>query len=601
MSCKLEIRNLGIMRGQYLIDVLPIIPSNVIVNKTVTGIGATFSEIKAPRNSIIVEPNLPVIHGKCNQEKHRGDNLLGVYEGKSKDYIIRYLEKSMRDGKFIKIMTTPESIPKVVSALSHTGIDITSDCFLLFDECEKTVKDNNYRDGITLPMDLFFECKNKAMVSATPITELADPRFRNFEIIKILPSYDYRININLQSTNNVLQRIKEIIPSLLQTRKPLFIFLNYTDMIHALMEALNVLKQSAVFCSEKSVDKLKQKGFQRAYNEWGQDKMMQINWLTSRFYSAHDIELVIQPHVLMITEVFFAPYTMFDPFTDSVQVVGRFRRGVSSFTHISNWNYHYLIRSRNFHYAILERQMNEYLNSKKLFDAATSQAEKDALYDILQCHPFNKFINRQGQINFFRIDNFVDDEVLKSAYQSWWELEKAYKNSGHFNITHHVERYAVGEYERLQIQSKSMVKIEKQKIIVEQLEQLGKCETEMEMEYKRALREADKTIVDAYDELGKSKIEELKYSTTKIKEAIIMKEHKRKARSTNVIKAVYNRFIVGRRYSSNEIKTILSDIYRKMEVPTPPAVTAETIKLYFDVGNGNTNTERGYYLNRRLI
>ena len=37
----------------------------------------------------------------------------------------------------------------------------------------------------------------------------------------------------------------------------------------------------------------------------------------------------------------------------------------------------------------------------------------------------------------------------------------------------------------------------------------------MEMEYKRALREADKTIVDAYDELGKSKIEELKYSTTK--------------------------------------------------------------------------------------
>jgi len=63
MSCKLEIKNLGIIKGQYLIDVLPLIPTNVIVNKTVTGIGATYTEIKAPRNSIIVEPNLPVIYG----------------------------------------------------------------------------------------------------------------------------------------------------------------------------------------------------------------------------------------------------------------------------------------------------------------------------------------------------------------------------------------------------------------------------------------------------------------------------------------------------------------------------------------------------------
>lgn len=598
---KFEIRNLGIMRGQYLINVLPVIPSNVIVNKTVTGIGATFSEIKAPRNSIIVEPNLPVIHGKCNQEKHRGDNLLGVYEGKSKDYIIGYLEKSMREGKFIKIITTPESVPKVVSALSHTGIDITSDCFLLFDECERTVKDNNYREGITLPMDLFFECQNKAMVSATPITELTDPRFNSFIIIKIQPSYDYRINLNLQTTNNVLQRAKELVPSIMQAGKPLFIFVNSTDMIQSLMTALHLTEQSAVFCSEKSVDKLNQNNFMRAYEEWETGRMMQVNWMTSRFYSAHDIELDVQPYVLIITEVFYAPYTMFDPFTDSVQIVGRFRNGVSSFTHISNWNYHYPIRNRKFHYAVLDRQRNEYLNNKRLFDDATSQAEKNALHDILRCHPFHKYIDKQGQINYFRIDNFVDEELLKSAYQSWWELEKAYRNSGHFNITHHVERYAVGEYERLQIQNKSMGIKEKRKIIVEQLEQLGKCETEMEIDYKRALREADKLIVDAYDELGKSKIEELKYSTTKLKDALIMKEHQRKARNVNVINEVYTCFMVGRRYSSNEIKTKLSDIYRKMEVPTPPAVTAETIKLYFEVSYGNTKTERGYYLNRRLI
>ena len=58
---------------QRLNQVLPEIPTNVILNKTITGIGATYTEIKAQRNSIIVEPNRPVIYGKERQEKHKDD------------------------------------------------------------------------------------------------------------------------------------------------------------------------------------------------------------------------------------------------------------------------------------------------------------------------------------------------------------------------------------------------------------------------------------------------------------------------------------------------------------------------------------------------
>ena len=57
-------------KPQRLNEVLPEIPTNVILNKTVTGCGATYTEIKTPRNSIIVEPNRPVIYGKERQEKH---------------------------------------------------------------------------------------------------------------------------------------------------------------------------------------------------------------------------------------------------------------------------------------------------------------------------------------------------------------------------------------------------------------------------------------------------------------------------------------------------------------------------------------------------
>ena len=177
-------------RPQRLNEVLPEIPTNVILNKTVTGCGATYTEIKTPRNSIIVEPNRPVIYGKEEQDKHKDDNIKGVYQGIYQKDIVKYLEKTRREGKFIKIMTTPESFQKVIDAFEEMDIDIRFECFVLFDECEKITKDCDYRQDITLPIDLFFECQNKAMVSATPITELADPRFNSFKEIKIEPTYD---------------------------------------------------------------------------------------------------------------------------------------------------------------------------------------------------------------------------------------------------------------------------------------------------------------------------------------------------------------------------------------------------------------------------
>lgn len=135
---------------QHLSDILPMIESNTILNKTITGIGATYSELKAPRNSIIIEPNKPVISGKCKDQKHKKDNLFGVFQGVYKDDIIAYIEESISKKKFIKILTTPESFKKVHDAFEELDIDIRFDgYFLLLDECQKIVKDCDYRQDIT--------------------------------------------------------------------------------------------------------------------------------------------------------------------------------------------------------------------------------------------------------------------------------------------------------------------------------------------------------------------------------------------------------------------------------------------------------------------
>ena len=82
---------------QYLTEVLPEIPTNTILYKKLTGLGATYGEIKAKRNSIIIEPNVPVIIGKCNDPKHKDDNLFGVYEGVYTDAIVTYSRKLPED------------------------------------------------------------------------------------------------------------------------------------------------------------------------------------------------------------------------------------------------------------------------------------------------------------------------------------------------------------------------------------------------------------------------------------------------------------------------------------------------------------------------
>lgn len=583
-------------RWQHLNEVLPMIPSNIILNKTITGIGATYTEIKSQRNSVIVEPNRPVIKGKCAQAKHKDDNLIGVYQGVNRKDIVKYLEKTKKSGKYIKIMTTPESFPKVIDALEEVDIDIRYNCFLLFDECEKITKDCDYRNDITLPMDLFFECQNKAMVSATPITDLSDPRFNSFKHIVIDPMDDYKIGLNLYTTNNVLQLTKEMMPELLGSGKPLFIFVNSTDMIDALMKKLELTQQSAVFCSEKSVDKLKGIGFKRAYEDWSADKMMKVNWMTSRFYSALDIELDEQPNVLMITDVYIAQWTMFDPFTDSVQVIGRFRNGISSFTHISNTDYHIPYHNRQFFRdkCNCDKEVYDMLNT--MYVGAKNEEYRAAYYDVLQVLSYKKFLKEDGSVNYFKMDNYIDEEMTKVYYAEPQNLCNAYIKSEHFNVYHKHFPYKMGDYERLRIEDKSTSIKEKRRRIIEQLEMIGEPETEADVQYIRDLHTADSFIVEAYGLLGKQQIEDYKYSVTQIKEAMILKRYEGMISGRTVLELVNNAFQTGQWYSRKQIKDKLSKIYKQTGTLSPKAVTSFTIFDFYNASESNKKKNKGFYL-----
>ena len=582
-------------KTQYLTEVLPTIPTNTILYKKLTGLGATYGEIKANRNSVIIEPNKPVIIGKCNDPKHSDDNLFGVHDNIYVDNIVRYMTRSQKQGKRIKILTTPESFFKVRDAFEEMDMDIRFDCFLLFDECHKVIKDSGFREYVSLPMDLFFECEHKALVSATPL-EFTDPRFENFTMIEVIPTFDYVQNLHIITTNNVLATIKKV----LEQQDKCFIFCNYTDMIFELMKQLDILDKSAVFCSENSVDKLTGLKFNNVSAVWDESKTQQFNWLTSRFYNAVDIELDSKPNVILLTDCYAADYTIFDPYTDVVQCVGRFRNGVSNICLVTNTNPRFNIRSKDELKGTISCLRDNYEQVKSFYTYATTNSAKDAYKTLLECSPYKDMLDKYGRTSFYKIDNHINFQFVKGFYNNSGYLVEQFALSGMFYITADEESYAIGDEQLLIINTSTLIK-EKRKAIVQQLELIYPCQTEMDYHMLRRLERADKFIVDAYLKIGKSKIERLRYSTKKIKEAMILVDYTEKTRGDEVQKLIANSFNEEQWYSASYIKSEIQRIFGLVGLKPKKTVTSNTITDFFEAEKREHKKHRGYYLIRSRI
>ena len=578
---------------QYLTEVLPQIPTNTILYKKLTGLGATYGELKADRNSIILEPNVPVIKGKCKDPKHKNDNLFGVYENVTVGKIVKYLQASKE--KHIKLLSTPESFSKIKSAFEELDMDIYSTCYLLFDECHKIVKDVDYREDITLPFDDFFMFDNKGLVSATPL-DFTDPRFfkQRFQIMEVQPMFDYAQPINIYHTNNVLQELKKRLEK--AANNPIFLFINSTETIYSIMQKLDILEQSTVFCASNSVTSLKDKKFANAYSDWDADKMRRFNFLTSRFFNALDIELDFCPEVFIVTDTTMATQSMVDPFTDTIQIIGRFRNGIASANHITNTDYNFSVRSKAQVQYMIGVFEQVYGMMKTYYDNATTDEARDAYKAILDTHPFKSMLNRNGEKNWFKIDNYITEAIVQGYYNCFDMLTKTYRQCKSFKVSCESQTYPLGDLERLKRENKSISIKAKRKEIVEQLEILKGDETSMAMEHKRELIRTDAFIVEAYEELGKEQIEELNYSQPKIREAMILKRYNEKRNGTEFIEMVKNRFKAGRSYELSDISKTRDEIYKLMNMPSVKKKPKDFLGDFFKCKDSWKNRQRALFL-----
>ena len=570
-------------KGQYLSDVMDEIPSNCILSKRIPGCGATTLELDTNRSSIIVVPNVPVIVSKCNKY----DNLLGIYEGVNQGQIIEYL----RENRIRKIMTTPESFSKVKSACEKCGINIYSDFFLLEDECHQLIKDVDYRIDIVMPMNDFFLFNRKALVSATPIG-FSDPRFEenHFEIIEVTADYDYRQDITVTHTYNIAKAVGQYLESHNET---VCFFLNSVVEIYSLIKHFNL--DAAVYCAPKSRNKLKSEyGFTNAYTEWSAETMKKYNFFTGRFYTAFDLELPYQPDLVMITDPYNAEHSMLDIDTDCIQICGRFRNGINSATHIYRMNPEIVVKSREQMEWEISAHEFAYQTIQTLYNSAENKESRFAFGAVLETLPFRKYQYPDFTKNWFAIDNDINEVLVQNQYQS--DITEWYTDCHFFNPTFTKCEYNEND-EKLKIIKKCRSVKDKRRKMVQLLSEIEEPYSEYALDYINSVRVIDPFIVDAYEVLGKERIEELKYNQKKMNEEMILAQRK----VNKVVRLIKNYFQIGCRYSNEAIVEELTRIFNLLHIHPEKEITPKIIKDYFQAVNCWVGKKKGYQLVSALV
>lgn len=140
----------------------------MVINKGLTGCGATTLAIDQDRDTLITVPYISLINNKTSQKEHK-DVLLGLH-GTTKDGFRSAIQDYLAIHSRIKIMMTYDALPIVCATLSALGYDPYNTMHLVIDEWHLLFSHMDFRGDAT--KGVLREAPKFKMVtylSATPI------------------------------------------------------------------------------------------------------------------------------------------------------------------------------------------------------------------------------------------------------------------------------------------------------------------------------------------------------------------------------------------------------------------------------------------------
>lgn len=597
--------NIPLRKNQFLSKE---IKTNCIFYKNVTGIGATHSEIFiAKRNSIIIEPNVPVIIGKS-----KGNELvIGVYEGVTREQVKRYLQNDTI--KYKKIVCTPESfITKVVGAFNDLNIDAKNDYFMLIDECEKLIKDANYRDKILAPLEHFFEYKNKAFVSATPIMP-SDPRFKKqgFKVYNVIPKYKIAKDLNLITTNHTITSLDNTLKA--SKAKKVFIFLNSITGSADLIKTLKIEKQSSIFMSTDGVKKfrIENRNVKPAHisDDIQSNKFSKYNFLTSRYFSAVDINIEEDIDIVMISDPSQFEWSILDPYSDVVQIVGRFRKSefIKNISLITNTTSSIIFVKQEDIEKIFEFGVKIRDFFQDLSVITNDPVQVTFLNDIVNLINDQVFFNKDYTPNYFMMDNYREENRVKSLYKDNDTLLESFENLTlyqtdikYFNVKHTPENYITDKINKSMISARTPFrdKLENLIEIMEFIEDEKKSKNMYVLsdlsEIESILHRDYLKIYEVFLNEGPEKLRELR-SQRRINNYYYLNMENSHLQNFPLLKAIYNAVPEGKSYLQSELLDKVYNLCIKFNVEHVRR-DLNLIKRFFIFEQTRNNRKRYLYI-----
>jgi hypothetical protein len=490
--------------------------------------------------------------------------IRGVYEGVTEDHIEDYINSAVPYKKFV---VTPESFRRIKEVLENNGINMYEEYFLLFDECERAIQDVNYRKNVILPMLDFFKFTNKAFVSATPIMP-SDPRFKRhgFKIMKIDPTFDYKQDLQLLVTDNVLFSLQQYLKA--NPRDKYFIFVKSTESIARIIRSLGILKESAVFCAKDSKEKLKANDF--IHVSVTLTEFQKYNFFTSRFFSAVDIEYEGDPTVVVLSDIISMDHAIVDPASEVIQISGRFRKTLRDMVHITNLN-------PLLHSLTKEEVLNEirdshmvYKEIKKFYNGCTTTSGKATLKQMLERVDYARYVDWSGERNYYMVDNTIQEEKVNGYYQSIENLKVAYEFNKHFNLEVVNQNHELTDTDTLKATRAKRLK-SVYEVIMPKIKEIftpGKY-TVYEQYFKIGyLRIEYPKVVADFERVGYEEAKRLDFDPRAIKKVIKRLNNQDVEEHFGLIKYIQEHFREHKQYSSEEIAKILQEGLEQLNLLT---------------------------------
>lgn len=535
-----------------------------ILNKGVTGCGATSVAIEDEHKTIICSPRINLIKNKVGQ--HKG--LLGVFGDVKNDEIMAYLEKTETP----KIMVTYDSMPRLAKL-----IDNKTDWRVVIDEYQYLLIDSGFRsDKAIALLDVVNEFDYVTYLSATPI---ADKYIQKMEQFKEVPyteliwgdmveKIDVERIVSAKPINNAIEIVRNYQNGIFPNEgdaisKECVIFLNsvtnIANIIHQTKlphEDVNII----VARTEENINFFKRIGYEIGTIPLKGEPHKMFTFCTSTafagcdFYSTCASTFVISDNKKVHTSIDIA--------TELAQIAGRQRLACNPFrkTIVFIYNVDIGENDADVYKRAIEQKLEDSEDYAKLKNSTPDNFKKFVIQETTEMQNIKKYSE-----NYVRYDEKSDCFTVNR----WAYLNELFA----YDVQHENYQDSIIVKKQLEESGFRIKDEEKQSDYKEQLKCIlvkeGFADRMKRYCELRQMKESCKFYLASdimerqnedlrlyYDRFGYERIKSLGY-----KEKNLKNELQRNYCENDIRQKFRETFIVGERMSTEDIKRIMTEIY----------------------------------------